>query len=933
MAGSLSITNSILSRAGALRRRAQVLLRATIETVVLLLVCLAPWPYGSVDARFELVLFAGVGLLLVLWGARMLLEGRLCWKKCPVALCLALLFLWGIWQITPLPRHFVATLSPGAGQFYSSLLPVIPEVLAFDEPRAMAATAPGSTLSLYTYATSRELTRLLAVFFLFAVVRNNLDPGRGLRRLAIVAVVNGSLLSLFGIVQFMTAAPNMVYWTSATKGSVFGPFICKNHFAFYINLCIGLGAGLIVSLLWPKHALRDRLSSNRWRERPRFESAIDVLHRPAMIWVGGAVALMASAVACSLSRGGILALTGAALACAVTGWATSRRARALKSAAVIGAAALALAAWFGLGRLETRLATLWQGDVLRDDRLTVLSNAMPLIREFPIWGTGYGTFNYVEPHYRTSSADAGYRYEHAHNDYLEAQIEGGIVRLALSLLAIFWIYRLGWRAYRRGAANWQRGLALGGIFAFTTLVIHSLVDFGIHIPAITVLATVLCAYLCGLATGKVSAVRVTSHANPPPQGGSERAGNLPPQGKKETAGNPLLQGTRDANEDEYSLHLGGVAPVLGAIGGVVIALVLYAEGVAAQASQALRHASAQLERTEGAAASIAPLEAATRLASKNALLHLQLADTYFNGFSDVVEQLRTIGRAADVADAVLQTGSAPNPGLATALWGRGIVGYVAAVSAREQYIASQTRQAARELQVPGLRHALLARDLCPVAPEPQLRIALNLEGLRSSDAREVYLERAQFLDPVDPEIWYQSGLAESRDWAWERTWRDWRRSLTLSDRFLEPILERSSIRLGPRELVDFVLPQSPRMLAAAAVLLYPQMRPAAERREFLEAALGTIANPREAFSSEDAHARARMLASLGRSAEAAAAYQEALTLDPSQPGWRYEYAVVLHQQGRLQDARSELRAVLDQQPDNSRAREKLDRVNLDIARK
>jgi O-antigen ligase len=902
MSGSISTkSKSIDSGDGALGRQAQLVLRATMETVVLLLVCLAPWPYGSVDARFELFLFGGVGLLLGLWGVRMLLEGRIRWKKCPVAICLALLFLWGIWQITPLPRHLVDFLSPGAGRFYSNLLPAVQEVLALDEPRAVPAVPPGSTLSLYSYATSRELTRLLAVFFLFAVVRNNLEPGRGLRRLAIVAVVNGALLSLFGIVQFMTAAPNMVYWTSATKGSVFGPFICKNHFAFYINLCVGLGAGLMVSLLGPRPSIGVR-SNERWRERPRFETAIDVLQRPAMIWVGGAVALMASAVACSLSRGGILALTGGTLACVVIGSATSRRTLALTSVAVTAAAALALATWFGLGRLETRLATLWQGDVLRDDRLTVLSNAMPLIREFPVWGTGYGTFNYVEPHYRSSAADAGYRYEHAHNDYLEAQIEGGIIRLALSVLAIVWIYRLGWRAYRGGATNWQRGLALGGIVAFTTLVIHSLVDFGIHIPAITVLATVICAYLCGLAPNKITEVRDTSHPDPAPH-----------------------------IDDEYSLRLGGVAPILGAIVSVVVGLVLYAEGVAAQASQAQRHAAAQLERMEGAASAIAPLQVATRLAPKNALLELQLADTYFNGFKDDVEKLRMLGRAADVANAVLQIGSACNPGLGP--WDSGILGYLAAVSARQQYIAGRTRQAARDLQVPGLQHAILARDLCPIAPEPHLRIALNLEGLRSSDTREVYLKRAQFLDPMDPEIWYQSGLAESRDWAWQRTWRDWRRSLELSDRFLEPILERSSIRLGPRELVELILPPRPRVLAAAAAFLYSQSRDAAGRREFLEAALATITNPNEAPSSEDAHARAWMLASLARSAEAMALYREALTRDPLQSGWRYEFAVLLHEQGRLQDARSELRAVLDQQPENTRARDRLDRVNLDIARK
>ena len=469
-------------------------------------------------------------------------------------------------------------------------------------------------------------------------------------------------------------------------------------------------------------------------------------------------------------------------------------------------------------------------------------------------------------------------------------------------------------------ANWHRGLALGAIFAFTTLVIHNLVDFGIHIPAITVLATVFCAYLCGLAPGKVPDDRVTTHPYPSPQGG------------REVAGTPPLQGAVEAS-DEYSLRLGGVAPALAAIVCVVVALLLYAEGVAPQASHALRHAAAQLERTEGATVSLTSMQAATRLAPRNALLQLQLADTYFNGFKDEVEKLRNIGRAADVADAVLQVGAAAKPGLGISPWESGVVGYVAVVSARQQHIAGLTRQASRNLQVPGLRHALLARDLCPVAPEPHLRIALNLEGLRSSDPREVYLERAQFLDPTDPEIWYQSGVAESRDWAWEQTWRDWRRSLALSERFLEPILEKSSARLGPQQMVDFVLPQRPRTLAAAAAFLYPQSRAFADRRQFLDAAVAAIANQHEALSAEDAHAKARMLASLGRSDEARAAYREALTLDPAQPGWRYEYAVVLHEQGRLQDARTELRAVLDQQPENTSARERLERVVLDIARK
>src|SRR5437667_6379194 len=72
-----------------------------MEGIVLVMVCLSPWAYGAVHPGFELLLFAGVCGLLVLWGARMLLEGQLGWKKCPVTSCLAGLFLIGIWQVTP----------------------------------------------------------------------------------------------------------------------------------------------------------------------------------------------------------------------------------------------------------------------------------------------------------------------------------------------------------------------------------------------------------------------------------------------------------------------------------------------------------------------------------------------------------------------------------------------------------------------------------------------------------------------------------------------------------------------------------------------------------------------------------------------------------------------------------------------------------------
>ena len=129
------------------------------------------------------------------------------------------------------------------------------------------------------------------------------------------------------------------------------------------------------------------------------------------------------------------------------------RLASLTAAVVVAGAALALLAWFGANRVQARLATVVNGQAAREDRIPLWSRLLPAVAEYPILGSGYGTFDYVEPLTRTTGEDAGYRYEHAHNDYLEALLEGGVVRLGLSLLAVGLVFWLGGRAFLRGGAG------------------------------------------------------------------------------------------------------------------------------------------------------------------------------------------------------------------------------------------------------------------------------------------------------------------------------------------------------------------------------------------------------------------------------------------------------------------------------------------------
>ena len=108
--------------------------------------------------------------------------------------------------------------------------------------------------------------------------------------------------------------------------------------------------------------------------------------------------------------------------------------------------ALTLLLWFGLDRVRTRWTDVGTGAALHDSRLSLWSRSLKLVREFPVWGTGLGTYQYVEPLYREDTADGNLAYEFAHNDYLEALVEGGLIRLALTVLAVGLVFQLGWRS-------------------------------------------------------------------------------------------------------------------------------------------------------------------------------------------------------------------------------------------------------------------------------------------------------------------------------------------------------------------------------------------------------------------------------------------------------------------------------------------------------
>ena len=91
--------------------------------------------------------------------------------------------------------------------------------------------------------------------------------------------------------------------------------------------------------------------------------------------------------------------------------------------------------WLGLDPVLNRLSNLSPG--ARYDY--VYLDTINMTKDFPVFGTGLGTFQYIYPGYKTLQSQA--YYYHAHNDYLELISDSGPVGFVIVLsgfIMFFW---------------------------------------------------------------------------------------------------------------------------------------------------------------------------------------------------------------------------------------------------------------------------------------------------------------------------------------------------------------------------------------------------------------------------------------------------------------------------------------------------------------
>lgn len=854
------------------------------------MVVLSPWVLGAVDPVFEFALDAGVALLLVLWAAKAAVDGQLVWLYCPVTLCLAGLFLWGALQLVPLPEWLLSAVAPANARLLRELLPPRPEF-------AEVARTTTHPLSLYPTATRNELFRLLAVFAVFVCVRTQLSSTRALRRLALVAIVNGVLLALFGFAQ-ATSAHGLIYWSYRLPGHSFGPFVNHADFACYVNLCIGLGVGLLLAAARTKRKDRNYRAATDDRDPGNDIFSIGtLLQTPQQLWLCTALAVMVAGVVASLSRGGVVALAGGAAVALALCMTWPPRIHRLEVVLLPAVLAAALVAWYGVGAVEQRFATVWSGEAA-DARIDIWAVLGRLLPDFGLLGSGYGTVNFVEPlartenysHATTEVSEIG----HAHNDYLESLVEGGVLRLALTLALVWFLVRFGRRALERHGTRTPGLLAFGALIGVLAVAIHSFVDYVLFTPAVAVLATVVAAQMCSLA-------RSVAHEWPDP-----------------------------AHSNAAALRLRGWGGAVAVVLFVPPAVLLFLHGRQLDLVDRYRVAASRALRAKppDPEAAAAALDAAVHVAPDDANLRVEAGQVHLDARQFALQQYaaRPGQQAPRFVAAVQAVADGTQPAGAFSAAGRSF--------ARADVIrlpAEFERSLDQRHLLPALRQFVAARELCPLLSQPHLRLVAFAEHLETPDAPDAYWSRAERLAPTDPELWYYAGLYHFRAGVFPPAWEDWRRSLELCRPFadwrhLDEIVAAALPKLGPDGLMEQVLPDDPSLLMTVVRRTDPvapaegRLRPLIERAVVLSAARSGPLLPRESY------ARAVALRLLDRPDEALTAYKAALLSDSAPVDWEYEYAQLLFERGKLQEAQNALDLVLVRRPSFPGAKELREKV-------
>ena len=426
----------------------------TIFIALLTLIALTAIPYGTngpmAKALFECIVLA----LAALWIIEGLLSGSW-WRPVHRLLVPGLVLLaYAFLQTLPFTRANI-----GGG-----IEGIVWRAVSFD---------PQSTrLAVMT---------LLAYVLVLGLLLRYTNTRRRLRALIYLVIGIAVLSAVFGMLRQMTQREAGFLLPGLMPYMGYGQFINPNHFAFLMEMALGLTLGLIVA------------------GGVRREKMLIYLAPALLLW---------TALVLSNSRGGILSMLSQMLFLVLIyslsrprGEASEKPTWLLRAAgssvvrvAIIIALLIGLVFsvfWLGGERLESKIdptdnVTATGRDVT--PRVEIWRSTWQVIKAHPVAGVGFGAYWVAIDEF--SDRSGKFKPYEAHNDYLDLLASGGLIGLALAGWFVFLVIKRA-RIQLRATDPFRRAACAGALVGLFGVAVHSLVEFGLQTTVNAVIFVVL----------------------------------------------------------------------------------------------------------------------------------------------------------------------------------------------------------------------------------------------------------------------------------------------------------------------------------------------------------------------------------------------------------------------------------------------------------
>jgi len=398
-------------------------------------------------------------------GISLLLAIHLLRKDKPVytapGMTLILIFIvFIVLQLIPLPPWLLRLLSPATHQIYQDSLGVF-------------GPLPWLSLSINPKDTLAELLRYGAYGAIYFATIQFLSQARKLKFSMRALAVFAAALSLVTILQAFSLSGKYLL-VFQTRHGFYGPYVNPNHYAGLMEMIFPVVLGLFFYY-------KPRVSYESLRS-----GVVDFFNNirsNTHILMGFACLLIVASVLISLSRGGIISLCLAGMLCFYLIFRMTRRMgkMGINTAFLLFVLVIGFF-WFGWEPVIQEFTdSIDENGQINENRPSYWKDSLQAFKTFPLAGSGMGTFRHV--YKRHQSTNLSRTVTHAHNDYIEFLVNGGLVGFFLFFsipLVILWRCR---SLFHKRRESYCRLIFIGALSGVVAILIHSLTDFNLQIGA------------------------------------------------------------------------------------------------------------------------------------------------------------------------------------------------------------------------------------------------------------------------------------------------------------------------------------------------------------------------------------------------------------------------------------------------------------------